>query len=162
MTHSVSFSPATPRDIDTLVAMRIAFLAEVNGEPAPATMASELRTYFSEALPTGEFVAQLARHEGRIIATSGLVFVRKPPSHSNLNGREGYIMNMYTLPKWRGRGIAARLLDAMIAAARAANCSRLSLHAEPLARPVYERAGFVASAKEMTLDFVGGDQIVVT
>lgn len=154
MADSLSFSPATPDDIETLVAMRLAFLEEVNGAPAPAPLESELRAYFSHAVQAGEFVAHLARHENQVVATSGLVVLRKPPSYSNFNGREGYIMNMYTLPAWRGRGIAARLLDAVITAAQAALCCRLSLHAESRARPVYERAGFVASAKEMTLDFV--------
>jgi predicted GNAT family acetyltransferase len=50
-------------------------------------------------------------------------------------------MNMYTVPAWRGRGIASSLLQHMLAA----NCRRVILHAAPRAVPIYLRAGFASS-----------------
>lgn len=143
---------ATADDVEPLVALRAAFLAQVGGaDPADATLRDALRHYFASALPAGEFVAWLAVADGQIVATSGLVIHRHPPSPTNLAGREAYVMNMYTLPAWRGRGLAAALLDRLIDHARAAGCCRVVLHALPRARSIYVRAGFVPAEGEMRL-----------
>ena len=92
---------------------------------------------------------------GQIVATSGLVIHRHPPSPSNLSGLTAYVMNMYTLPAWRGRGIATTLVDKLIELAKGKNCRRISLHATPMGRPVYARAGFVPAEAEMQLDLRG-------
>ena len=60
-------------------------------------------------------------------------------------------MNMYTLPGWRGRGIATELLRRLVDHARAAGCCRVTLRTMPVAKGIYERAGFVATDEEMTL-----------
>jgi len=61
------------------------------------------------------------------------------------------MMNMYTLPAWRGRGIATALLRHLIQLARQTNCSRVSLHATPKAVPVYARLDFKSADAEMRL-----------
>lgn len=144
---------AIPDDADTLAEMRLAFLAEVNQSVPPPTLPTAMRRYFHDHLGDGDFIARLAEHDGRIVATSGLLYCHCPPSYSNPAGTEGYILNMYTVPAWRGRSIGACLLEDLIERARAQGCGRVSLHAEPGARPLYERAGFTASETEMLFDF---------
>ena len=53
-------------------------------------------------------------------------------------------VSMGVVREWRGRGIGARLLDALITAAREAELTALSLSVEPdnYARRLYERVGF--------------------
>jgi GNAT superfamily N-acetyltransferase len=63
-----------------------------------------------------------------------------------------YIMNMYTLPRHRGRGIATELLARLVAHARQKDCARAFLHALANARSIYERAGFLPDDSEMRLD----------
>jgi GNAT superfamily N-acetyltransferase len=75
--------------------------------------------------------------------------VRRPPQPGDTTGREGYIMNMYTDPAWRGRGVASLMVRAILDFARAAGVRQVHLHASPQGRSVYERAGFVALATEM-------------
>ena len=36
----------------------------------------ELREYFERNIPSGEFLAYVAEDDGRIIATSGMVFIK--------------------------------------------------------------------------------------
>jgi ribosomal protein S18 acetylase RimI-like enzyme len=52
------------------------------------------------------------------VATSDLIVRQHPPSAKNLEGREAFVLNVYTLPRFRGRGIAPSLLQKTIAAAR--------------------------------------------
>jgi len=53
-------------------------------------------------------------------------------------------VSMGVVREWRGRGIGARLLDALVTAARGADLTALSLSVEPdnYARRLYERVGF--------------------
>ena len=94
---------------------------------------------------------------GRLVACSGLVLFRRPPSRRNLSGWEGYVMNMYTEPAWRGRGLATALLGECVAYVRSETpARRIRLHATAAGRPVYERAGFVlatAGMPEMVLNW---------
>jgi GNAT superfamily N-acetyltransferase len=143
---------ATADDVASLVRLRAAFLAEVaEADAADPALLDALRQYFAAALPAGEFVALLAEAGGEIVATGGLVFHRHAPSHHNLSGCEGYVLNMYTLPAWRGRGIATAILRKLLVVASERGCPRVSLHARPQARPIYARAGFVPVETEMRL-----------
>ena len=146
----ITIKLATIGDVPALIELRTAFLAEAMGDnPGAPGLIEALSQYFLGTLPSGEFVAFLALAGDRPIAASGLVFRRLPPISQNLSGMEGYIMNMYTAPEWRGRGIASTLLKELLAVARQANCHRIRLHSFPQAAPVYLRMGFVPVAGEM-------------
>jgi GNAT superfamily N-acetyltransferase len=151
--ESVEFRLATAADVESLVALRAAFLAELTGcDPHDPALLNAMSQYFSETVPTGEFIAYLAVVDGRVVSTSGLIIHRNPPSARNPEGREAFVINMYTVPAWRGRGLASSLLQLVVAAARQARCSRVILHAAPRAVPIYSRAGFVSVSTEMRLD----------
>ena len=145
---------ATLEDAETLVRLRMTFLEEVGqfaeGVDAGA-VAEAFRRYLQRKLPTGEFLAWVAEEEGEIVATSGMVFFERPPNGTSPSGLEAYVMNMYTRPEWRGRGIASALLDAAVLRVKKTDARRVWLHATDEGRPVYERAGFVASHAEMEL-----------
>src|SRR5439155_17015968 len=103
--------------------------------------------------PAERFLAWVAEVEGGIVATSGLVMLEKPPSAGNPNGLEAYVMNMYTVPDWRGQGLATRLLAEVIAYAKRTPARRISLHSTDAGRTIYRRAGFVQSGSEMRLQW---------
>lgn len=145
---------ATLADLDALVALRVALMREM-GDVAPAdeaALAEAIRRFLIAELPAGRFLVWVAAGEdGAVIACGGLVFVRKPPSPRNHSGREAYIMNMYTAPQWRGRGLASRLFAALVAQARESGVGGIRLHATEDGRGLYARAGFRAVATEMVL-----------
>jgi len=59
-------------------------------------------------------------------------------------GRQGTIVNVFTEPQWRRRGIAGRLVEEIIAWSKNECLDRLLLHASDDGRSVYERLGFIA------------------
>ena len=61
---------------------------------------------------------------------------------------EGYLDMAFVLPEEMRRGTAGRLYDALLAQARAAGLSRLTVHASHLARPFLERRGWLVDAPE--------------
>ena len=70
----------------------------------------------------------------------------------SLAGLRGQILNMYTTPAWRRRGIASELVRLLIRHARDKQCGRITLHALPGARRIYEGLGFIGTDSEMKLE----------
>lgn len=62
-----------------------------------------------------------------------------------LQGRQGIIVNVFTEPQWRKRGVAGLLIKEITIWSKNEQINRLILHASDEGRSVYERLGFVAS-----------------
>jgi GNAT superfamily N-acetyltransferase len=137
---------ATPEDLEPLVRLRLALFAELDpeqtardGEPLVAAT----RAFLRDALATGRFHAWLVETDaGDAVACSGLAFLDRPPAPGALDAREGYVLNMYTAPAWRGRGCARALMEVLMAHARELRLHKLFLHASDDGRALYERLGF--------------------
>ena len=69
---------------------------------------------------------------------------------------DGHLDMLYCHPDHSGRGLALGLLEAVEAAARAQNLTRLFTEASELARPVFERSGFaVIKRRDFAIPFEG-------
>jgi len=145
---------ATLDDLEELVRLRLEFLREVGnlkGGEGTAALAEAIRRYLLEKMPREEFMAWVAEVDGRIVGVSGLVFFEKLPAVGNPSGREAYVMNMYTIPEWRGKGVATALLRAIIEFVKGTEVKRIWLRATEEGRPVYEKAGFSPATSYMEL-----------
>jgi GNAT superfamily N-acetyltransferase len=142
-------------DIDALVEMRLRLLQETHFASAGkdfAEMERSFRSYFEKYIPSGEYIGWVVESKGQVIGTGGMVYWHKPPLDGDSSGREAYIMNMYTFPDWRGRGIASQLMDKLIEEARAAGIRRIRLHASETGARVYITKGFRFNSSDMILD----------
>ncbi|HEV8607156.1 MAG TPA: GNAT family N-acetyltransferase [Tepidisphaeraceae bacterium] len=149
----VTYRAADIGDVEALAVLRREFLLEIaDADPADASLLPRLRNWFSEKTQSGHFTAILAVVGDEVIASSGLVVHEHPPGIMIPNGREAYIMNMYTRPAWRGRGIATIIFRQLLKVAREKDCTRVALHALPAGRAIYEQEGFKVGDKEMRLD----------
>ncbi len=152
---NIIFRKATPADIEDLVRLRIAFLKEVQKPETrqidDTTLAESLRNYFTDSVANDTFVAWLAIHEGEIVATSGLCFFQIAPGFTLQNGKIAYILNIFTLPKWRGIGLGKQIFECILQEAKDRGYKRISLHASDDGRPIYEKFGFRLTSDEMEL-----------
>lgn len=148
------YKQATVEDLDFLVKTRIEVLRAANGLDDTVDMSEveeQSRDYYREALGSGEHVAYLV-FDGEVLAgAGGISFYRLLPTYHNPTGENGYIMNMYTRPAYRRRGIAYKTLDLLVAAARERGVARVTLEATRMGRPLYEKYGFVGLGDEMEL-----------
>jgi GNAT superfamily N-acetyltransferase len=62
-------------------------------------------------------------------------------------GRQGTILNVFTEPQWRQRGIAGLLIKEIVIWSKNEQIDRLTLHASNEGRSIYEKLGFVTSNK---------------
>ena len=143
--NNLTFRRATLPDLEVYLMLRMAMLEEVGmlpAEPLRSQLWNANRHYFQNHLPEDTYIAWLAESLGEVVAIGGLLLFPRPPTGENMTGLDGYVMNMYTLPGWRGRGIASRLMQIIIDEMRLRQVARLWLHATPSGRPIYERFGF--------------------
>ena len=150
---SITIRRAISNDVEALAALRTDFLAEedsIHDEAERTTFLQLTRQYFAQAIPSGEFISWVAQVEGKIVATSGLIFFQRPPSLHNPSGKEAFILNMNTVPQWRSRGLATQLLQALLRYVQTqTDARRIWLYATPPGRSIYEKAGFKAKQREM-------------
>jgi GNAT superfamily N-acetyltransferase len=145
---------AEPRDTDELVGLRLAFLREwgnVRSDDEVAALAPAIRRFVVETMLTGRLAAWLAEEDGRAVGTAWLSLRDRPPLVGNLAGVEAYLVNVYTLPEHRRKGIASALLEQAVGFARQTNARCIRLHAVETIAPLYARLGFARTGDEMTL-----------
>jgi GNAT superfamily N-acetyltransferase len=148
----MEYRRATLNDIDALVKNRIDMRIEREEKQCPMSLVEfgeRTRQYFMRHLPDDSFIAWLAIEDIGVIATSGMCIYHVPPTYGNPSGNVAYLVNMYTIPEYRGQGIATELLERLIGEAREKGCTRVTLNASKAGRPIYEEYGFTDVAGEM-------------
>lgn len=136
---------ANLKDIDKLIEFRIEFLKEIQDFPLDKEIEifrKSLKDFFIDKMKSNDFLAWLAEYEDEIIASSGLFFLQKPPHFINITGKYAYIMNMYTKPEWRSKGIGSELLEKLIEEIKQKGIQSVVLHSTPYGRQLYEKYGF--------------------
>lgn len=115
--------------------------------------------YFARAIPTGEYIAWVAT-VGTVTETpvAGAGVQIRPllprPNEKGtalVPGPEGIVLNVYTEPSWRRRGVGALLMRHLLEWCRERGLGRVVLHASPDGRALYEKLGFVPT-NEMRYD----------
>ena len=94
---SISYRKMTKNDLEIFIRMRIAQLRE-EGATEELDLVPALRDYYHRHMADGTFVSWLALDGERIVGTSGMSFVEKPPYFSCPSGRIGLLSSMYTDP----------------------------------------------------------------
>ena len=93
----IVYRRGTPDDVQVLVDLRIRFLNELLNHPEnneTKVVRKSLLEYFTEAIPSGNFVAWVAEYDGKIVATSGMVVWQKPALYGGVeSGKLGYLLN---------------------------------------------------------------------
>lgn len=146
------FRKATIDDLDILTKTRIEVLRAANGLDDSIDMTRverESRAYYENALSNGSHTAYLVFDGDVFIGAGGISYYTVMPTFHNPTGRKAYIMNMYTRPDHRRKGVAAKTLDLLIQDAKKRNVTFISLEATDIGRKLYESYGFVSMTSEM-------------
>ena len=111
------YKKAGSEDLDLLVQMRIEVLRAANGLPEDTDM-SEVREesyrYYRQAFREDSHVAYLVFDGEQVVGAGGVSFFQVMSMCHNVSDRKAYIMNMYTKPGYRRKGIAYRTLDLLV------------------------------------------------
>jgi len=111
-------------------------------ETALKAMESTSNMFIKDGLEDGTYRGWLVELSGRIVAGGGLMIVRQPSSPRDPSSRRSWIMNMYTEPEYRGRGLATSIIETIIIWCRQNGFHWVSLRASDAGRHLYETLGF--------------------
>jgi len=141
----ISYRKLEISDLELLIEYRIRFLQEIQQSQNKETineLENYLRDYFSRKIPSDEFIGFVAEKSGKPVGFGGMV-IQENPGHFRLpQGKQGYILNMYTLPEARGLGICQELLSLLQETARQLDVHRLTLLATDMGINIYRSFGF--------------------
>jgi GNAT superfamily N-acetyltransferase len=145
--EKIIYRRATIEDIPALVEYRVRFLNELYDHPEDdetKVVRKSLLEYFSRAIPSNDFIARVAECDGKIIGTGGMVVWQMPARYGGVeSGKLGYLLNFYTVPEARRKGIGTRLLNELIKEAKSLGLKYLHLHASKDGISIYRKTGFV-------------------
>jgi GNAT superfamily N-acetyltransferase len=107
----------------------------------------------ARGLAEGFYLGWLAETDGGQVVAGGGVYLAPWPSHPRgVQTRRAEIVNVYTEPEHRRRGLARLLMSAMLDWCRASGLHAVVLHASGDGRQLYESLGFTQT-NEMSLRF---------
>ena len=135
-------------DLATLVAHRRAMFHDMGyrDEAALDAMSAKFRPWVEARMNAGEYLAWLVEApDGTVAAGAGLWLMDWPPHMIGAGSRRGNILNVFTAEKFRRRGLARRLMEAVLQWCRENSVDTIILHASPDGRRLYESLGFQAS-----------------
>lgn len=145
---------AQPDDVAVVLRHRRAMFEDMGYHDAAAldlmlaSAAPLLRRGLEEGFYHGTLVETT---EGRVVAGGGVIALEFQPHPRDPRPRRPYVVNMYTDPDWRRRGLARRIMEELLAWSRAQGFQSLYLHASDHGRPLYVGLGFVPT-NELRLD----------
>lgn len=132
-------------DIDLLMEWRERVLREVFRIPAGKDISDLMernRVYYLEEVPKDGHVACVAYDEDEAVGCGGVCIQREMPSPDNPTGVCGYLMNIYTLPSRRGRGVGSAVVSHLVQVAKKRGALKIYLEATDEGRELYLDEGF--------------------
>ena len=143
----ITYKRLTEAELETFINMRIIQMTEeyeVEGKrpPEDVDLKTALEDFYHRHMADGTFVSWLALEGDKIIGTSGMSFVEKPPYFSCPTGRLGLLSSMFTNPNYRRMGIAKELLHRVVEEARSYGCGAVWITASNMGVKLYTAYGF--------------------
>ena len=139
---NITYKRLTEKELNTFIDMRINQRRE-EGAKEEIDLAPALKQYYMRHMADGTFVSWLAFHGDKIIGTSGMSFVEKPPYFGCPSGKIGLLSSMFTNPDYRRKGIAKELLSRVVNEAREYGCGTVQITASDMGVKLYADFGFV-------------------
>ncbi|MCI4331233.1 MAG: GNAT family N-acetyltransferase [Thermoplasmata archaeon] len=150
--RSLRLRIATPRDIPLLVAHRLSMWTDIGGRTPRAIHrhGAVYRRWLAKRIRSGELVTFIAECDGVIAGSGGVWFHSAQPRPGEEREVCPYILSMYTVPQFRGFGVASSIVRRLVDLCRKRGFARVELHASVQGQPVYRRLGFERT-REMRL-----------
>ena len=148
----ITYQKLTKAQLDTFIQMRIRQLRE-EGATEDIDLVPALLDYYDRHMVDGTFVSWLAMDGDKIVGTSGMSFVEKPPYFGCPSGRIGLLSSMFTDPDYRRMGIAKELLSRVVEEARNYGCGCVQITASDMGVLLYTDFGFKKNGNFMQYNF---------
>ena len=144
----LEYKRLTEKELPAFIEMRINQLRE-EGATEDIDLRPALKDYYDRHMADGTFVSWLAMDGNKIVGTSGMSFVEKPPYFGCPSGKMGLLSSMFTNPDYRRMGIAKELLTRVVNEAKKYGCETVQITASDMGVHLYTDFGFVKNGNFM-------------
>jgi GNAT superfamily N-acetyltransferase len=158
---------ATPDDAPLITSQRHLMFADSDlaTEARYAEMDLTFELWVRERIADGRYVGLFLLEDGgqedeghadgdhaanTVLAACGIFFADFPPHWMDPAPIRAYLLNFYTVPEARGRGLATQLLHRAVEVCKENKVGVITLHASKFGKPIYEKFGFTEN-NEMIL-----------
>ena len=142
---------AVSEDIPKIFDNRIRFVSDFSKSELSAEFIENTLNYLKENIGRDDFLAWLAFDNDEIKSIVVMSIYKVLPTVTNISGKHGLILNVWTHEDYRRQGLAYMLLKNIISQAKTKGVDRVSLKATDMGRLVYEKIGFEDLSGEMAL-----------
>jgi GNAT superfamily N-acetyltransferase len=135
---------ATPDDAQLITEQRHKMFADnfLATEARYDEMDLAFEPWVREHLADGRYVGLFLYEGDTLLAACGIFFGDFPPHYFDPAPIRAYLLNFYTVPQARGRGLATQLLQHSVDECHSRNVRVITLHASKFGKPIYEKFGF--------------------
>jgi GNAT superfamily N-acetyltransferase len=148
MSDEFTIRLATLDDIPTILEHRRGMFRDMGHTDSAKLDAMEAKflPWVRAKMEQGEYLTWLVQTSSGTIAAGGSLWVQEwPVSPMNLSGCRGYVLNVYTDPDYRRRGLARQIMNTILTWCQDRDIHLVVLNASPDGRPLYESMGFQPS-----------------
>lgn len=138
--------------LDAALAIRMDCLREVCGYGPEHAFPADFIAATADFLRTADQTTLLMLDGDAPVACATLCYKRCIPTPGHPTGKRAHLMNVYTAPGYRRRGLAKRLLTLLHREAEMRGVTEITLDATDEGRKLYESMGYAASDEAMVLD----------
>jgi len=143
--------------LEILVDLRIEFIKDIHPEidfKLLEKIQKVTLSYFNDLLNNNSYIGFIGiNNNGEIICTAGLLIYFLPPLNNEKNRKIGHMLNFYTKPAYRKKGIGLKLMNYIKDTAVDEKIDRLVLNSTKMGFSMYKKAGFIEPEdKAMIID----------
>lgn len=144
MAERITIRAAVPQDAALITNQRRRMFETMGGyDPAGLDkMDVAWEAWVTPRLASGEYRGWLAVVGEKVVAGAGLWMMQWTPMPTRGETLRPYVMNVYTEPDYRKRGLARLLVTQILDYCKTLDCEHVLLHASEYGRPLYETLGF--------------------
>ena len=136
---------ATVNDIGLLIKLRIDYLLDENKIKSiddVDILKVKLHDYYEKWIPVNGFIAYIAEDNNNVFSTAFLSIVERPPRTADTSYLVGTVYNVYTYPNHRRKGIATKVMQALLSEAKQRDVASIDLLSTDDGKHLYEKLGF--------------------
>ncbi|MDF2941455.1 MAG: hypothetical protein K0S01_313 [Herbinix sp.] len=145
---------ATIDDLEVLFKSRLEFVQSLRNNEITISEAFKKNSYeyMKKHIKDDTMVIWIAIDNLEIVSAAMVCYYQLLPTMSNETGNTGYVLNVFTDPRYRRKGLATELMNKLKQDAKERNVSRLLLNATDMGKLVYEKLGYEEVTRQMVLE----------
>lgn len=147
----MEFRKATIDDLNDLLENRIEFVTMLRKPEDISSFKVKTEKFIRQNLTNDKMLAFIAIDNKKIVSSCILCIYETLPTPSCLNGKNGLLLNVYTLPEYRRQGLAKKSISLLIEEAKKQKVDKIVLSATDDGYWLYQDLGFKEIDREMML-----------